>query len=151
MTPLSRDEMRARLAQEVEGWRPEAGDEVFGTVVSVDTREGDYGPYPYIEIDDEDLGKVVGVHGFHSVLKREIANKTPKRGDTMGVKYLGKKTSKSGTEFEHYNVNIYPADESTTVAPDWDSMAADADVEATEAGINSVENAFPGASEEEPF
>lgn len=141
--------LRDRLNQDVEGWRPEPGDEVFGNVVSVDQRESDYGDdYPYIEIETED-GNIVGVHGFHTVLKRELARLQPKPGDTLGIKYKGKVTGKrtdakgKPVEFEAYRV-VHESAQSEAPAPDWDSMGAAADGEADFVGADA-----PG--DEEPF
>lgn len=149
MTP-TKEEMRARLAQEVEGWRPEPGDEVFGTIVTVDEREGKFGPYPYLEIDDEDTGKVVGVHCFHTVLKKEVVNKAPKVGGVGGVHYFGIKTPKNGgDDYEHYKFDYYPPDGNSAPAPNWDAMADD--VELGETVADKVTDAFPGTEEEVPF
>lgn len=145
------DEIRARLQQEVEGWRPEPGDEVLGKVLTVDEREGDYGPYPYIEIDDDITGKLIGVHAFHAVLRKEIANKRPQVGGTLAICYKGKKKTKSGTgEFEHYRVEYYAPEGATQTSPNWDGHAEEADGELHEMGVD-VHAAFPGATEEEPF
>lgn len=146
--------LRDRLRQEVEGWRPEPNDEVFGQVVSISEREGDYDPYPYIEIDDEDSGKIIGVHAFHTVLKNEIAAKKPQVGDTLGIVYLGKQTSKrvnaqgKSSEFEAYRVVHESGSGEPPAAPDWEAHAQNGLAEAEEAGIPSDSRDF---DTEEPF
>jgi hypothetical protein len=134
-----------RLNADVEGWRPEAGDYVLGTVVAVDTREGDYGPYPYVEIEKAD-GSIVGVHGFHTVLKNELARTKPEVGDTLGVKYFGKVATKPGSKydsFEKYRVVHERTSGAREDKPDWGSMEADAKSE-----LGGIADAFPGATEE---
>jgi len=159
---MTKSSLRDRLNQEVEGWRPEAGDEILGEVVTVDTREGDYGPYPYIEVEDEATGKIVGVHAFHTLLKNEISQKRPQVGDTLGVKYHGKRETKRTDskgrtqEYESYRVVFERASgEPVAPAPDWSALEDDAKSEAAETGIteaqaaDKVNDTF--GTDEEPF
>jgi hypothetical protein len=116
-----------RLEHDVEGWRPEEGESLTGKVVSVDTRPSDYGDdYPLVEVEREN-GEVVAVHGFHSVLKRELARLRPAPGDTIGIKYFGKAQGRNQT-YEKYRVIVERAS-GQVQSPDWDGMKAQADAE----------------------
>ena len=155
---------------DVEGWRPESGDGVEGRITAISTRQGDYEPYPYLEIvvsnatNQELIGKAVGVHGFHTVLKRELADKSPAVGDNIAIRYFGKVESKSldsrgkPTKFEKYRVVLDPANPKTVETPDWGQLKeqAEAELPSQEFATESVVNAFPGATpvdtyDDEPF
>jgi hypothetical protein len=134
-----------RLNADVEGWRPEPGDQVLGTVIGVDTREGDYGPYPYIEVEAND-GSYIGVHGFHTVLKNELARIEPQVGDTLGIKYFGKVPTKPGSKFdsfEKYRVVHERTSGARDDKPDWGSMKEETEHE--------LADDFPEATTEESF
>lgn len=101
------------------GWRPAVGDTLIGTVTEVSTRESEFGgAYPLVVVATED-GDEVAIHGFHAVLKNELARLRPKEGDKMGVKYHGK-DDKGG--YERYRVIIERAEPDEWSAPDWDRM-----------------------------
>lgn len=143
-----------RTEHDIEGWRPEPNDGVEGVITFVGERQGDYEPYPYLEIDvsnavKKDLvGKTVAVHAFHTVLKREIADKQPRRGDQIAIRYLGLVKSKSlnskgqQTEFEKYRVEHVPSEKTNVAAPDWDQIKQDAE---SEVPMDVLQDAFPGA------
>jgi hypothetical protein len=76
-----------RLNQESEAWKPEAGEMLIGTVVDVTYRDGQYGSYPIVEVDDGEL--VFAFHAFHTVAQREIKNRHVAVGDEIGIKFLG--------------------------------------------------------------
>lgn len=97
-------------APDPEGWRPEVGDVVIGTIDEVTTGNGDFGEYPLLIIEKAD-GEFIAVHAFHSVLRNEIESLQPSEGDEIGVKYLGKKEPKGGLKkgmspFENYKVKL---------------------------------------------
>ncbi|MGD0254763.1 MAG: hypothetical protein ABSB99_04290 [Acidimicrobiales bacterium] len=134
---VTTDDLRARLERGgAPGWRPAVGDVVVGTVVEIDEAVSNYGEgtYPIITVCGEDKSEVA-IHGFHSVLKSEIARKKPAVGDLLGVKYLG---VPEGKKYEAYRVRVERAE--TPV--DWDTMAAQAEGELTDA---------PAFDDEEPF
>lgn len=140
-----------RLDMDVEAWRPNPGDKILGKVVLVSTREGDYGEYPYLEIDLGD--EVVAVHAFHSVLKNELARYQPKAGDTLGIKYKGKVDTKRNdvktgkpVQFEGYKV-VHESAKEEHVAPNWDDMGAEAQNELAMQGQPSLDP----HEDEEPF
>lgn len=145
-----------RLDQEVEGWKPEIADKIFGEVLTVDERPSDYGdPYPYLEIDDEISGKIIGVHAFHSVLKRDIARQKPVVGDKWGAKYLGQKQTKrtdsrgNTQPFENYNTLHEPVAKAAPPATDWKAMENDAEAELQDTGVSDADTEW--TDEEEPF
>lgn len=96
-----------RLEGAAEGWRPEPGDRLIGVVTDISAGHSDYGAdYPIVTLELAD-GSEVAVHAFHTVLRNEIAAKSPQVGDRLGVKYHGERVSKNGsTSFEHYVVAI---------------------------------------------
>lgn len=95
-----------------EGWRPEVGDTIIGTIEDIGSRISDFNgePYPILTIAQED-GSVVAVHAFHSVLKNEIDALNPSIGDEIGVRYDGPKEPKGGLKkgmsaYESYRVRL---------------------------------------------
>ena len=91
-----------------EGWRPEEGDTVIGTVVVVDAGWSDFknGYYPIITVQPDD-GAPVAVHCFHDVLEKRVTDLRPEPGDTIGIKYQGKRKTKDGNrEVAIYTVRV---------------------------------------------
>ena len=74
------------LDREMQGWRPNAGDRIVGTI-EIDERESKYPKddgspsfYPVVTIQaDVDDGYDVVVHGFHTVLKNSSRNSNRNR------------------------------------------------------------------------
>lgn len=99
-------------APDPEGWRPEVGDVVIGTIDEVTSAHSEFGDgtYPLLIIEKTD-GSFVAVHAFHSVLRNEIESLTPSEGDEIGIKYLGKAEPKGGLKkgmspYESYKVKL---------------------------------------------
>lgn len=109
-----------RLDHEAVGWRPEPGDKLIGTIISIDEgTSGEWGPYPLLEVEQGD-GTCIALHAFHSVLRNAIASKRPQVGDTIGVKYIGKVNPKGGgNAYENYRVQIERAAGAPEI--DWDA------------------------------
>lgn len=84
-------------------WKPEPGDELAGKVIAVDRRNGNYGEYPIITLE-QDNGERLAFHGYHSVAKRELEDLDPRAGDYMAIKYVGKGQTKSGAPFHNYKL-----------------------------------------------
>lgn len=103
------DSMKELLTQvdlDVEGWRPQPGDKIFGTVKDItDSDEGDFGSYPILTILTPS-GKYVNVHAFHTVLRNAVERRyrrgSLKSGTEIAIVYLGvigeAKGSKSAPE-----------------------------------------------------
>jgi hypothetical protein len=139
-----------RLNQDVEGWRPEPGDSIQGTVVAVDSRPSDYGDdYPLIEIEKED-GSVVAVHAFHTVLKREISRLAPAAGDKIGIRYSGKEKGRN-QDYEKYRVLLDRATSKAPASPDWDAMKAEAEGEVAAGVAAGAADPFAPREGEEQF
>ena len=115
-----------RLDSTAEAWRPEAGDKIVGTVVDVDSRDGEFGLYPIVTVQT-DTGDERAVHAFHTVLKREFAKRQPRPGERIGIKYLGKHER----GYEAYRI-VWAE---VAAAPDWSAIGVEAEAEAAVQGI----------------
>lgn len=118
------------------GWMPVDGETVIGQVVSVDRMRSSYGGqeyYPIITIRVEGnanakvngepgtvtRGDLLAIHGFHYVLRSELATLRPKVGERLGVKYVGQQPSKDGKR----TVTIYVVKVDGREADVWAGMA----------------------------
>lgn len=88
------------------GWKPTPGDKVGGKVISVDARDGSYGVYPIVTLEDEG-GTQVAVHAYHTVLRQKLAKRRPKVGDELEITYIGRKGDGGsfGNGYEAYRVS----------------------------------------------
>jgi hypothetical protein len=82
-----------QVERDVEAWRPEPGDSVYGIFRDVDdSSEGDYGSYPILIIESPS-GRLISVHAFHTVLRRNVERKMSrgilKIGDEIAIQYRG--------------------------------------------------------------
>lgn len=86
--------------QTPQGWRPEEGDVLEGTVFSLDKGWSDYraekgnGFYPIVTLKAAD-GTVTNVHCFHAVLERRMLSLSPAIGDKLKITFLGKQPHKT--------------------------------------------------------
>lgn len=69
-------------------WRPDPGDSLVGEIISLDERDGGYGPYPIIGIRRAD-GTEASFHALHNVAQTELAKLEPRIGETIGIRYRG--------------------------------------------------------------
>jgi hypothetical protein len=81
------------VQKDVIAWRPEAGDVVGGVLRDVsESSEGDFGSYIILLIETP-TGKLVQVHCFHTVLRRDIERRlqrgTLRTGDQIAIMYVG--------------------------------------------------------------
>ncbi|MHB8469999.1 MAG: hypothetical protein ACYDCH_09625 [Gaiellaceae bacterium] len=116
-----------RLDTTAEAWKPNAGDKIVGEVIDVDSRDGGFGLYPIVVLRT-DAGDEYAVHGFHTVIRNELAKRPPRIGERLGIKYLGK----SDKGYEAYKIVF-----ETAAAVDWQQIADEvdpADLAAIEAG-----------------
>ena len=82
-----------QVERDVTAWRPEAGDSVFGVFRDIDdSSEGDFGSYPILIIETPS-SRLIAVHAFHTVLRRNIERKLTrgvlKIGDEIAIQYRG--------------------------------------------------------------
>lgn len=105
-----------------EGWRPNPGDRIAGTVVDIAATDGGYGVYPIVTLKTS--GGEVAVHAFHTVLRRELARRRPSVGDDLEITYLGKQKAKGAQDrgYDGYRVRS----SKDTVGYDWGRELADA-------------------------
>lgn len=113
-----------RLESVAEAWKPAPGDKLIGQIVDVDSRTTEYGTYPIIVVLT-DSGDEIAVHGFHTVLKNELAKRQPNVGERIGVKYLGKQEKYEGYKLVWQDV----------VPPDWNAIGVEAEADAVVEGI----------------
>lgn len=101
-------------ASAAEAWRPtEDGEGVVGEVVGVSQIQSEFSdnegnrPWcPVITIRQHN-GTQWRIVGFQSVLRGELSSADPKIGDTLAVKYFGKKSTKDGKRgYANYGVKI---------------------------------------------
>ena len=89
-----------------EGWRPEEGSVLVGTVVSLDKGWSDYKSrfYPIVTLRQDD-GTVTNVHCFHAVLERRMMSLSPSVGDKLRITMGAKTKTKDGKrEVTNYTV-----------------------------------------------
>jgi len=89
----------ALLCATADGWRPEVGSKVQGTVLAVKTGWSDMNPgkeaprpYPIVFIIPDGAtvaDKAVAVHCFQSVIKSEVVTQRPAPGDKWFSQFLG--------------------------------------------------------------
>lgn len=122
-----------RLGNKAESWIAEPGDKMRGTIVALSTLEGDYGPYPYVEIKEAGTGTYYGWHAFDTVAKNELAKGSPAVGDEIGLFYFGVQKTKPGSKYEsfkNWQVIVEKPDGGSGVdVPDWNQVANDAAAE----------------------
>lgn len=101
------------VEQDVKGWLPKDGDNVFGVVAEVTEGSSEWGDYPLITIE-QPSGKLVNVHCFHTVLKNNVERKIKAgkltEGCRIAISYRGTgESSKSGqSDFHIYRVAVKP-------------------------------------------
>lgn len=111
------------------GTTAQPGDTLIGTITNVLEFDGDFGPYPVLELRCDD-GTFSNLSCARSVLRNEIEKQRPGVGDRIGVRYIGPETSSKGTSYEKYRVRI---DRQTpaTPRPDVDTRTTSSSSQAT--------------------
>jgi hypothetical protein len=92
-------------------WMPtEAGEGIQGTVISVGRTTSEYTPDPIPVVTIETAaGEKYRITAYQSILRREIEDVDPQRGDLFAAKYLGRKDTKDGKRsFHAYKVALRP-------------------------------------------
>lgn len=143
---------------ESEGWRPEDGDVLTGTVNAVSKAWSEWTNsfYPLVTIDTGD--KLVDVHAFHDVLRSRLMETQPKVGDKLEIAYLGKRPTKDGKrEVAVYKVTV-PGETGEAVWADLNGQsrrnaaaAVTGDVPADETDLPGSDQPQLGSDEDIPF
>ena len=71
-------------------WKPNPGDQLVGRVIGVEMRENEYGVYPLVLLDLPG-GPIALVHAFHTILRNAVERAGLDVGDTLAVRYLGRR------------------------------------------------------------
>ena len=95
-----------------EGWRPEPGDKLTGTIVHISAAQSDFGTYPVItlaaETEDPATVQYVAVHAFHHTLKRDLIAIRPEVGQKLSVVYVGEQeTDKEAEDGRPITYHLY--------------------------------------------
>lgn len=113
----------AALIGESEGWRPEIGDEVQGTVLGVKITHSDVSDreYPIVFILRPD-NNVTAIHCFQTTLFNEVVSQRPELGDLFYAKRLpdGEATRKGWNAPIRYAVGVQKPEGAT--ASVWDRL-----------------------------
>lgn len=89
-------------ATEILAFRPErAGESVEGVVVALDVTTSEYTTDDIPVITLESDGVLRGVRGYHTTLRNDLAKLNLKVGDTLAIRYDGKKATKDGKRSFH--------------------------------------------------
>lgn len=94
------------------GWTPEPGDNITGTVMAIEEIESDYGSYPMLTLDTGEGSdpRYVNLHAFHQVLLTGLKRIKPGPGAQISVTYHGKqdtkKKDKDGTPRQFHNYTV---------------------------------------------
>lgn len=103
--PYRRMSMEELLdAEAADGWRPEPGSRVGGTVVAISTGgiRSQYGSYPLLTLRQTN-GEFIKVHAFHDVLRNALRSKMVGEGDDVLIRYEG---PKQGDDFTYENYTV---------------------------------------------
>lgn len=100
--------------RDIVGWRPKAGDRIFGVVADISEGTSEFGTYPLIVIDTPQTEALVGVHCFHQTLKREVESNlnrgTLTIGTNIAIAYKGEGEAEKGKSAPHlYRLALMPA------------------------------------------
>lgn len=131
-TPLDESHDSGMNLENAEGWRPEVGEVLTGTVTDIARAWSDHknGFYPIVTVKSDsgsskiDEGTEVAVHCFHTVLYNRVVELRPVIGERIGIKYVAatEKGGKGGNNKPAiYNVKI----EGRSAEGVWDSMDTD--------------------------
>lgn len=132
------DKLRERVEISAETWRPDLTDKnhadtLIGTIIETSTMDTDYGPAPSFIVEDED-GNYWRWVAIGEVAQKRVRSLDLRRGDGVGVKYLGKVPSPNRKE----------KDGSPVMYTDWNIVSERAEAQ-------SVQQALPIDQSNEPF
>jgi hypothetical protein len=126
----ARANMLNQLEQDsAEGWNPNEGDTLVGVIQNIKASQpNEYGIYPIVTVATDD-GTLVAVHCFHTILRNRLLEKRPAPGESVAIKYLGEKESKTaGRSYHNYAVVVDRPTDSEAQAT-WDAFTEDADTD----------------------
>lgn len=92
-----------------EGWRPNPGDILTGTVLSINNRWSDWTNafYPVLTIQPDGGGDPKSIHAFHAALFRRVLTLRPQEGERIGIKYHGEVENSDGkTKSKIYTLKV---------------------------------------------
>jgi hypothetical protein len=122
------ERMEQRTAQ---GWRPEPGTTLDGTVIGLRMGSSEYGDYPIVVYSVNNMFNATGeavpahrptvaLHCFHQVLRERMAELKTDLGSRQYVTYLGQLESNSRKDkdgepvkYHHYDAENYGETETT--------------------------------------
>ncbi len=142
-TSKYRRSLEERLDAPAEGWKPEVGEKLIGTIIDLDERDSQYDEEPYTLVTVlNDEGEERAFHGFHTVPRRKLARLGPQIGDRIGIAYHGRHSK----GYERYVIKLdrpprtsAPTEPTATAETE---PAADNDMEAEEE-IDPAEGDIP--------
>lgn len=79
-------------------WRPNPGEAISGTVANLRRQDDEYGGHVVVTLAtgaEGDQPVYAAVHAFHSVLKKQLSDMKPSKGDPLKITYLGKVDGKN--------------------------------------------------------
>lgn len=133
-----------------EGWRPEPGDIVDGTVIALDIGYSNFGEYPILTLETSDGN--VAVHAFHHALRSRLEKIRPAIGDHLKIKYEGKKKNKAGTlEYHNYLARSNTAKQDNFWGPERTAPAMQADLPADASAFGGSDGSQDNQEDEIPF
>ena len=113
---------RLEEAQAVRHWRPEPGDPLLGTLRGLKPAQGPFGQGHLLLVETED-GELWGMW-LTAYVKAELEAQHARPGTLIGVKFLGRGTSKtSGKTYNRYEVvaqDPLPVVDATELEPPWE-------------------------------
>jgi hypothetical protein len=126
LDPALEQTLKIRAAK---AWRPDEGDMVSGTVITLLKRDnGEFKPYPVVILNTGEPG-YVAVHAFHTLLFEQLKEIKAKAGDEFTIVYEGRVTSKKldskGEPRTYHNYILVSNGETAEVEFTWDTDDAD--------------------------
>ena len=98
-------DMATVTAPEYQTWKPEENDLIVGKFVEILDRTTDFGDGKLLQIENDD-----GITGIwcNGVLLGQLSARKVEKGDTIGIKCLGKVHAKKGDRsYKSYIVKVY--------------------------------------------
>lgn len=100
------DRVRQQLSdmQEIRFWRPEPGDILAGEICGLKPQTGPFGQ-GYLLLVRQESGEIVSLW-LTAYLKAQLESYKAQPGDVVGIRYLGRGTSKTGKQYNRYEVVV---------------------------------------------